>query len=440
MDNKNLEIVEKIRQQFESGPYPRIPLENSPKTNYNFLYFHNIVTPFYLRNQEIPQGEKIILDAGCGSGYKALALAEANPGAKIIGIDISEISVNLAKERLEYHGFKNVEFHVLGIEELPQLGLEFDYINADDVLYFLPDLVAGLQGMRAVLKPDGIIRGNLHSALQRAHYFRAQNIFKMMGLMDDNPGTLEIEIVRDTMEAIKDDIWLKTTTWRPEKAEDDEFFLANYLLQGDKGYTIPEAFEALEKASLEFISMVNWRSWDLLDLFKEPDNLPAFIAMSLPEIPIQDQLHLFELLNPIHRLLDFWCGHPNAAKPFKPVAEWSNADWRSATVYLHPHLRINLVKDSLLESITYQRPFEISRHLSLQTTNPLMLGSSIAACLLPLWEGPQRISSLVEHWLQVRSVDPVTLEPIPENRAFEEIKELISSLEVFLYVLLQRAA
>jgi len=58
---------------------------------------------------------------------------------------------------------------------------------------------------------------------------------------------------------------------------DEQRFLMNHLLQGDKGYTITEIFSALRTAELEFISMVNWRQWDLMDLFKEkdPENLPV---------------------------------------------------------------------------------------------------------------------------------------------------------------------
>jgi len=85
-----------------------------------------------------------------------LVLAEANPGAKIIGIDLSEKSIKLAQQRVQYHGVENVEFHSILLEDLPKLGMEFDYINCDDVLYLLPDTVAGLQAMRSVLKPDGI--------------------------------------------------------------------------------------------------------------------------------------------------------------------------------------------------------------------------------------------------------------------------------------------
>ncbi|MFM6007624.1 MAG: class I SAM-dependent methyltransferase, partial [Sphaerospermopsis kisseleviana] len=214
MTNSNLELWDKIRKQFDSAPYPRIPLNKSPKDDVNALYIHNIITSYYLRNQKvIDTKDKVILDAGCGTGYKSLMLAEANPGAKIVGVDISEESVKLSRQRLEYHGFDNVEFHVLSIYDLPELNYQFDYINCDEVLYLFPDIAVALQAMKAVLKPDGIIRTNLHSSLQRANIFRAQEVFTLMGLMDGNPEELEIEIVTDTMKALKDNVNLKATTW-----------------------------------------------------------------------------------------------------------------------------------------------------------------------------------------------------------------------------------
>src|SRR4028119_1710232 len=159
MDTKESELIEKIRQQFDNAPYPRIPLETSPKNNYQTLYLHHLVTAYYIRNQKVIETEgKVILDAGCGSGYKSLILAEANPGAKIVGIDLSEESVKLARHRLEYHGFENAEFHVLSIEDLPKLGLEYDYINSDEVLYLLPDINAGFKILKSVLKSQGIIQ------------------------------------------------------------------------------------------------------------------------------------------------------------------------------------------------------------------------------------------------------------------------------------------
>jgi len=41
--------------------------------------------------------------------------------------------------------------------------------------------------------------------------------------------------------------------------------------------------------------MVNWRQWNLMDLFKRKSDLLAFLAMSLPETTVEEQLHLYEL-------------------------------------------------------------------------------------------------------------------------------------------------
>ncbi len=439
MDRQNLELIENIRQQFDNTPYPRIPLEESPKDNSELLYLHNLVTAYYFRNRKvINTSGKVILDAGCGTGYKSLVLALANPGAKIVGIDLSAESVKLAEQRLQYHGVVNAEFYALKIEDLPTLGLQFDYINADEVLYLLPDAIAGLQAMKSVLTPDGIIRTNLHSANGRAGVFRGQAVFKAMGLMDGSPGDLEIEIVRETMEALEDGVGLKAFTWNSDRAQNESWIMANYLLVGDKGSTIPEVFAMLRSADLEFINMVAWRRWELMDLFKDADDLPPFLAMSLPEASLEERLHLFDLLHPLHRLFDFWCGNPDQAQDFVPVAEWTTADWREARVHLHPQLRTSQIREDLSNCIESETAFEISRYIIVPTLAPVAIDSTIAACLLPLWDGPQSAVSLVQKWLQIRAEAAVNLEPAALETAFEEVKKLLTKLEVFLYVLLER--
>lgn len=441
MDNQASELLEKIRQQFDFGPYPRIGIDRSPKDDVVALYFHNLVTPYYLRNKKnINPEEQVILDAGCGTGYKSLVLAEANPGAKIVGIDISDQSLELARQRFKHHGVENGEFHLISIYELKKLGLEFDYINCDELLYLFPEPAAALKAMKSVLKPQGLIRSNLHSALQRFNYFRAQEVFRMMGLMDSNPEEVEIDIALETLKALKDGVDLKAKVWKPNYEEGEskkQNVLMNYLFQGDKGYTIPDLFAALRAADLEFISMLNWRQWKLMDLFKEPDNLPVFLAISLPEISVEQELHLFELLHPINRLLDFWCGHPNQAEPFVPVAEWSPSDWLDAQVHLHPQLKTPTVKEEVVKCTTQFNPFEISKYLPI-TGEQSLVDSSVAACLLPLWEGVQSIPSLMERWQKLRPVDPVTLEPTAEAEAFKVVSSSLMGLEHSGYVLLER--
>lgn len=196
--------------QFDELPYPNLPLDQAPGNHPVYLSAHSAVIPYYLRYQQVPDThDKWILDAGCGSGFKAMALALANPGAHIVGVDISPKSIELAQQRIERHGSANpIEFHCLPVEEVSKLSYTFDYINCDETLYLLPDPAAGLSAMRSVLNPDGIIRVNLHSDLQRTDCYRVQSLFKRLGCMEGAITRDEIELVRQTMRSLHD--WVLT--------------------------------------------------------------------------------------------------------------------------------------------------------------------------------------------------------------------------------------
>jgi len=439
-ESPNRLTFEQMRQQFDAAPYPRIPPEASPKEHYNDLFIHNLITPFYLRDRRVPETQgKLILDAGCGTGYKALMLAIANPGAKIIGIDLSEKSVELAKKRLEFHHYENVEFHAMSIYDLSDLGMTFDYINCDEVLYLLPDPLAALQAMRGVLSPGGILRVNLHSAMQRAVYYRAQEMFRMFGLMDEPPTEEHRAAVVATMKNLKLNVEMRARGWGPNLEIADESgteqIFANFLLAGDQGFTIPEVFEMLEAADLNFLSMVNWRHWEVQELFQNTDELPGLIGMALSMASPAEQLRLYELLNPIHRLFDFWCYHPDVPEPDSPIDEWSDDEWQTARIHLHPQICTEDARKQLLTALENQQPFDFARIISLPAKAPIPVDSVVAATLLTLWDGPLPIQALAQRYKILHPVNPITLEPVTDGGALEAMRKIITYLEPFLYVL-----
>jgi 2-polyprenyl-3-methyl-5-hydroxy-6-metoxy-1,4-benzoquinol methylase len=433
------DLLERMRQQFDEAPYPRKPLDDSPREAYAYLYTHNLVTPYYFRHQKVTSTEgKRILDVGCGSGYTSLVLAEANPGAKIVGMDISSISIDLARKRLEYHGF-DAEFHVMGVEDLPSLGMKFDYINCDEVLYLLPDPIAGLQSMREVLSPDGIIRANFHSSLQRQVYLQIQEFADMMGLLNSDPQEQRIAYLRAIMMNLKSVVWAKNFGWNRDLETNDHKILTNHLLRGDQAWTIPQFFSAIKKSNLEFIRMVDWKSWGLEDLFSDVSNLPIEIGFRLADASQEDQLHMFELLNPSnHRLLDMWMGHADRSPELTQIANWPAEDWDNAQVYLHPQLNHESFREDLADCLDQGRLFNLTNHLASSAEGTI--DNIMAGCLIPLLTGPSSFSELVQRWLALQPLNPLTLQPNNKADIHNLLLVRLIDLEDKGYLLIQKGS
>ncbi len=444
------ELNEKIRQQYDFLPYPESEIELFP-ANSEQLFVHSLATPHYLRYRKVLNTkDKIILDAGCGSGLQALVLALANPGAKIIGVDLSEKSIEVARQRFAYHNISNAEFHALSLDDIQSLGYQFDYINCDEVLYLLPNPGEMLQKLQSVLTPEGIIRANLHSYYQRIEYYRTQEALKFLGMFEEESVEVSLETVKETIDSLNNNIRMKIfyrdfenaklQSSNPEsKAKQlDGWLMTNYLLRGDKGYTIPELFDFLDLTNLDFLSMVNWRHWDITEIFQNPDNLPLFWQFGLESATEADKLHLFELFQPIHRLMDFWCVQKNEQPCSSSPVTWNQNEWLNCLVYLHPILQIDQVKEDVLIAISQHQEFEFSKYIKLPTLKPVTVDSTLVACLLPLWDSPQPFVQLVTRWLTIQSLSPDTLELKTEEQAFLEVSELLTKLETFTYILLEQ--
>ena len=436
------EFLKRMRQQYDFDPYPHVSIEKLPNKDSNTLFIHDLTTAYYLRDRKaIDTSQRVILDAGCGTGYKSLLLAIANPGSKVIGIDISRNSIEIARERIKYHNYQDhVEFHLIEIKDLPKLNLTFDYINCDEVLYFSTDIIRDLSIFKEHLKPTGILRSNLHSSLQRQHYFRAQEFLDLIGLMDDDAEEIAVPITIEIMKALNPLVDLKRYAWQGEYEVINDnnkngFLLSNHLMKEDKGYRVSDLFRALEASELDFLSMVNWRHWNVADLFQEPDDLPAYLAMGLADSSPEILLTIYELLNPVHRLLDFWCTHPRQGPEPLPVGDWTLADWHNSQITLHPQLRTEAFQKAALEAIQNNGSFAISSFLSLPTLSPVTISYDVVALLLQLWDGPKPFTTLVEMWQRTHPLNWITLEPITPEATAQQVADALGKLEVFLYVL-----
>ena len=94
-----------------------------------------------------------IADVGCGSGTAAILMAEAYPECEIVGYDVSEESIAIARSRSEE--LPNANFQAYGVEDIP-IDPGFDLIVTLDVIHDLVDPLAGLSHISEALAPDGM--------------------------------------------------------------------------------------------------------------------------------------------------------------------------------------------------------------------------------------------------------------------------------------------
>ncbi|MBM3298927.1 MAG: class I SAM-dependent methyltransferase [Deltaproteobacteria bacterium] len=96
---------------------------------------------------------KTVLDYCCGNGADAVFCAQRG-AREVVGIDISDISVENSHRLAEKHGLSNVWFRVADAENTGFDDNSFDIITEYGALHHL-DLEKAYSEMARILKPDG---------------------------------------------------------------------------------------------------------------------------------------------------------------------------------------------------------------------------------------------------------------------------------------------
>jgi len=101
---------------------------------------------------------EIILDLGSGMGLDCfLAASKVGEKGRVIGVDMTPEMVDRAKSTADKHGYKNVEFRLGEIENLPVEDSSVDVIISNCVINLSPDKEKVFREAYRVLKPSGRI-------------------------------------------------------------------------------------------------------------------------------------------------------------------------------------------------------------------------------------------------------------------------------------------
>lgn len=97
-----------------------------------------------------------VLDLGSGAGFDAfLAWQRVGPQGRVIGVDMTDDMLALARRNAQQLGATNVEFRKGSIEQLPVEDASVDLVISNCVVNLSPDKTSVFREIHRVLKPGG---------------------------------------------------------------------------------------------------------------------------------------------------------------------------------------------------------------------------------------------------------------------------------------------
>jgi ubiquinone/menaquinone biosynthesis C-methylase UbiE len=97
-----------------------------------------------------------VLDVCCGSGASAIPAAEAvGPHGYVLGVDLAENLLALARAKAKERGLKNIEFCVGDMLDLQLPATEFDAVVCVFGIFFVPDMREAVRALWNHVRPGG---------------------------------------------------------------------------------------------------------------------------------------------------------------------------------------------------------------------------------------------------------------------------------------------
>ncbi len=284
-----------VASLYNTYPFPPEPILDEPPPGYNWRWNWQAAYSF-CTGQKSAQDNIRILDAGCGSGVSTEYLVHLNPEATVVGIDLSEGTLAVAKERCQRSGATRVEFHHLSLFDADQLEGEFDLINSVGVLHHTSDPIRGIQALANKLAAGGLLHIFVYGELGRWEIRLMQEAIAL--LQGDQRGDYVdgVKIGRELFANLPETNALsrrEKERWSMENTQ-DACFADMYVHPQEIDYNVNTLFELIDASGLEFLGFSNPHVWDLDRLIGKVPNL---IARS-QHLTERERYRLIEVLDP----------------------------------------------------------------------------------------------------------------------------------------------
>jgi ubiquinone/menaquinone biosynthesis C-methylase UbiE len=187
-----------------------------------------------------------VLDVACGPGYIAQAFAAV--AGDVVGVDLTEAMLAIARERTTKLGLKNISFRAADVRSLPFAENEFDLVVCRYALHHVEQPAQILREMVRVCRIGGTALVEDLFASENPQRAAYQNRFEILRdpahtralplselLRDFSGAGLEVEAVTMNHRTPEIERWMATTKTTEEKAAEIRRLLADDLAQDLSG-------------------------------------------------------------------------------------------------------------------------------------------------------------------------------------------------------------
>ena len=322
-DNPRADIESRRDQRWRYPP-PIEDLEAWGVMNWDWfdpVHAHRILWP----NRKY-KADLDILIAGCGINQAAV-FAFTNRKAKVVAVDISESALEHQQHLKDKYGLDNLELHLLPIEELLTLGLDFDLVVATGVLDHMEDPLAGMKALAGCLRRDGVIAVTLHAKYGRIGVELMESVFDDMGLRQDKAS---VKLAKEMISVLPKGHPLRHYLKIVDDLRSDAALVDTFLHPPQRSFTVDECIDLVTSAELVFQGWFHKMPYYPHDMFAKTGKFHLFIE-ALPENKVWSVMERIQTMNTSHFFM--------ACRPDRPKKQYKIDFSKVASLDYVPLLR-----------------------------------------------------------------------------------------------------
>ncbi|HLJ27728.1 MAG TPA: class I SAM-dependent methyltransferase [Candidatus Angelobacter sp.] len=243
-------ITSSVNAMYERYPYPYTGVKPEPLIDL-YVLVHMLFAEAGIDDSEISQYS--FFDGGCGSGQRILGLAAEFPHASFTGVDMTESSLNIAREQAVELGINNVTFRKGNLLELNERG-KYDVVTSVGVVHHLSNPATGVKNLSDLVAESGILILHVYHTLGEHKRMLQRELARMLtGARDLDFG---IGVVKDLGLSLPPEYYGKygynsNLTETDQLAKDIDVYLHPRVFT----YRFAEGVELLKSSGLDWVAI-----------------------------------------------------------------------------------------------------------------------------------------------------------------------------------------